>query len=275
MNLEFYYCQKGRDVLSNQKHFHDGDIEIIQFVSGKGTLIIGDKINRFVPGDTYIFDGSTLHCVVPEKEEEYVRNKLILDKNSIMQIMEESIEFKNTFFAANSESAKNLRLLFRRANNEITQNNNAKMILLSEAMKILHYCLKTSGQELEDYGGTISETVRYINANLSSPLTIDSIAEQMHISKYYVCHRFKEETGMTIHAYIRSSRISLAQKLLSDFDRRISDIAATCGFDDITRFSKTFKAETGMTPSEYRKSLSNHGAPLIMGVKNRTYKSSK
>ena len=61
-------------------------------------------------------------------------------------------------------------------------------------------------------------------------------------------------TGMNPTAYIIQMRIGIAKKMLdSDYFAPIGDIAAKCGFDDVSYFSRVFKQICGMTPSQYRK----------------------
>ena len=62
----------------------------------------------------------------------------------------------------------------------------------------------------------------------------------------------KKETGKTLSEYIRSKRIEFASQLLLDTNLQVQTIAFHCGIMDVQYFSKIFKKETGLTPSEYR-----------------------
>jgi AraC-like DNA-binding protein len=95
--------------------------------------------------------------------------------------------------------------------------------------------------------------MNFINQNLQLPLSTDTIAQSIHMSKYYMCRRFKEETGITIGSYIKMQRVYLAKKKLEETDEPISSIALDCGFGDIAHFSKLFKTVVKQTPSAYRK----------------------
>lgn len=71
------------------------------------------------------------------------------------------------------------------------------------------------------------------------------------------CARF--ETGHTLIGYAILLRINRAKILLTKTDKSITQIAAECGYDDFTYFSRQFKKSTNMTPRDYRKEYADHG----------------
>ena len=72
----------------------------------------------------------------------------------------------------------------------------------------------------------------------------------------YVCTLFKRETGMTITEYAVGEKIDLAKRMIIMRRQTLTEIAETCGFSDYNYFSRVFKRTVGMTPGEYRKSVS-------------------
>ena len=67
---------------------------------------------------------------------------------------------------------------------------------------------------------------------------------------------FKANTGYSITQYINKVRIEAAQNLLLNSIRRIETISSLCGFSDVRYFMHVFKKYVGMTPSQYRKNVS-------------------
>lgn len=91
---------------------------------------------------------------------------------------------------------------------------------------------------------------QYIDAHLDGKLTLDELAAMAGLSKYRFLRVFGECYGLTPHAYILSSRINRAKRLLL----RGEDIGAAayeCGFCDQSHFSRTFSARVGLTPGRY------------------------
>lgn len=98
----------------------------------------------------------------------------------------------------------------------------------------------------------IDATIEYISDHLDTPLTIDALARQAHMSEYHFIRLFKRQTGMTPHEYITRERVQLAQSLLIDTAEPLPAIARECGFSDRRVLTAAFKRVIGMSPSTYR-----------------------
>lgn len=85
---------------------------------------------------------------------------------------------------------------------------------------------------------------------------VESVAEQLSMSRAQLNRRILAITGQNTLTYITQIRISKAKRLLrADLSTPIGDIANKCGFDDVAYFSRLFKQQTDMTPSQYRKMI--------------------
>lgn len=115
--------------------------------------------------------------------------------------------------------------------------------------------LQTAGQTgpeviLPEY---LKEALKYIEQNFKSPITLQDIAEHIHISKYYLCREFKKYIGVTLNEYIINCRLTYAKELLKYTKDSISEITSTCGMNNTSHFINLFKAREFCTPLEYRK----------------------
>ncbi len=97
----------------------------------------------------------------------------------------------------------------------------------------------------------VRDVQTYIMYNYHLPITIETIAENLHVDRYHLMHTFKNETGTTINEFITRHRINTAVTLLQDGNHRIADISRNVGFRDANYFSKVFKKQTGYLPSDY------------------------
>ncbi|SDD51720.1 two-component system, response regulator YesN [Paenibacillus sp. UNCCL117] len=100
----------------------------------------------------------------------------------------------------------------------------------------------------------IMEAAQYIKANMDLKLTQHDIARKMNMSRGYFSKCFKNLLGRTFHDYMKELRIARAKTLLLQTSKPIADIAEECGFLDHRYFSRQFREETGLLPSEYRSS---------------------
>jgi two-component system response regulator YesN len=100
----------------------------------------------------------------------------------------------------------------------------------------------------------ITNIMRFIHDNYRDPgLSLPMISKNTFLSPTYICKIFKDQTGTTINKYIGEYRLNKAKDFLKDKEATINDIAAKVGYGDGNYFTKIFKKETGLTPSDYRK----------------------
>ena len=99
----------------------------------------------------------------------------------------------------------------------------------------------------------LKNVTRYLDEHYTESISLDFLAEQFYISKYYLSREFKQEHGTTIIQYLLTKKITHAKELLRYSNSSIEDIAALCGIDDASYFNKVFKKLEGCTASEYRK----------------------
>lgn len=103
----------------------------------------------------------------------------------------------------------------------------------------------------------VQDAVIYINRHYNEPISVAGIAEQINVSKSYLCDQFKKEQGVTIVNYITGLRVEKAKELLLFTNMKMYEISVEVGYNDYTYFSQIFKRCTGYTLSEYRKKY-NH-----------------
>ena len=100
----------------------------------------------------------------------------------------------------------------------------------------------------------ITKALNYIKTeNKKSDITIDDVATHAGFSTDYFNRIFFAHTGFNIMEYIRFSRLKKAANLLRGTNNDILDIALDCGYEAHESFSRAFKNQYGMSPSEYRK----------------------
>ena len=261
---DFGYHSTGVDLLSNTNHFHDDSYEILHVISGNGSIIINNKLYSLNKNDIYLIDGAYLHCTVPEEPEKYVRNKVVVDKLCMKKIMETISENdvldilfnKNggAYVKLNSLESADVDKIFLDIFNAMNRDRgNLELFVVSQIMYLIFLCCNNISENVSGECGIIESAIRYINKNLSLPMSIDAISKNIHVNKYYLCHVFKKETGITVSRYITSARISLAKELLIKTQKSVSDVAIDVGFNNFSHFSTTFSKVVGVSPNVFRK----------------------
>lgn len=99
----------------------------------------------------------------------------------------------------------------------------------------------------------IIEVQQYIDENFKKNITLESIASNFYIDKYYLAHSFKDIMGFTIKQYILLKKIATAKNQLYYTDNSITSIALDCGFNSQSNFIRLFNKKEGLTPLQFRK----------------------
>ncbi len=124
------------------------------------------------------------------------------------------------------------------------------------ALKITRdYCLLVKNHSLKKYSPLIQTAINYIHLNLSSPLSLNTIAHYMNVNPSYLSSQFKTEVHSTLTTYVTNERLHTALNLLSTTTMQVQDIAWYVGIQDVNYFSRIFKKNIGVTPTAYRNQL--------------------
>ena len=135
----------------------------------------------------------------------------------------------------------------------IERANNLPYLKDLKKKMVIEYCDLVSEHSTRKYSAIVQKAVNYIKLHLESPLTLQGIAETIHVNDSHLSRKFKEDTGMSLIDFINQHRIEAAKVYLQTNSTSITEIAFIVGFNDVNYFSRVFKKITGMTPSQYRR----------------------
>lgn len=116
------------------------------------------------------------------------------------------------------------------------------------------YCLLVRRHSVRQYSTVVKRAMLTVDADVSAELSSGIIAREQGISSGYLSTVFRKETGKTLSEFIRERRMERAEYLLATTDLQIQTVALYCGIMDVQYFTKLFKRQTGLTPTEYRHS---------------------
>ena len=94
---------------------------------------------------------------------------------------------------------------------------------------------------------------RYIDNHYKEQLTLDLLAAEAKVNKYYLAHAYKQAYGISPINYMISRRIQAGKRLLLETDLSLSQISGILGFSSASYFSQSFRKAEGISPVEYRK----------------------
>lgn len=254
-------------------HTHKG-LEIYYFIQGQANYIIGDAIYDLQPGDMLLFRGDVIHRVNPSNEVKYVRSYINFMPEFIKQEMPDELYQKvmsifdnpNGFYIhwlpqEREEIGRYMTALHNENQKEFFGFQYMLRSLLAQLLVYVYrkskYLMEiTPSVQVSNSQMTVQRILQYVNQAYKSNESLDSMASQLHLSKYYMCHCFKEITGYTINSYIMRKRIDEAKSSLLESNQTVTEISEQLGFNSTVHFSRTFKQYAGISPQAFRKS--NH-----------------
>lgn len=261
--IDFKYSDNGKDELNNLRHSHGESYEILIIRAGSGSVIVRDRLFSMRSGAVYFINGMDTHCTVPENAEEYYRGKIVVSGSFINKIAEIT-DCRNivddlfqsggkTCILPNEETTAYIDKEFSKIGSALSENSQYTKTRVSCCiMNILCACHSQNEELTLTIDNRVSKILEYINENLNRRFSLDDICEQIHVSRYYLCHIFKKTVGMTIFEYILSQRLSMAKKHLISTNMTLSQISDIAGFSSFSYFSKIFREHESCTPRQFR-----------------------
>ena len=90
----------------------------------------------------------------------------------------------------------------------------------------------------------------YVDEHLDEPLSLDALARQFYLSKYYLVHLFRENSGLSVHQYILKKRLAACCDAIQG-GAPVGEAYRQWGFGDYSAFYRAFRKEYGMSPSAF------------------------
>lgn len=109
------------------------------------------------------------------------------------------------------------------------------------------------GKDQEKLGIYVERALLYISRHFDEDISLDTVAEQIGISSYYLSRLISQETGKKFIEYLTDVRIAEAKRLAVESAFSAREIAEKVGYSNVTYFCKVFKMKTGKTISEYKR----------------------
>lgn len=233
------------------------NVEILFITEGSGIVRIEDSELPVKKGEIAIINANQIHDIYTKEDMRYAC--LIIDRTFFIQngvdsnelhfrsvIRDDSLyallkEFEAEFLTEESTPYRTqaLRSLVLRIILIICRNYSEKEPL-SKTDKKIH--------------ATIMHIIGLIRRESHTDISLDKIAKEEGWNKSYLAREFNRYTGQSMISFLNSVRCERAKTLLKESNLNIGETGRACGFNDQTYFTRTFRAHTGKTPGEYRKS---------------------
>ena len=145
--------------------------------------------------------------------------------------------------------------LFRRITASYTQKEQNAAAIIAYLLLLLDRSQKIGLLTEANFSHTepIRKAIDYIQANFNKRISLSDMAASVGMNTKYFCSYFKKHTLNTPFTYLTMLRIRHAKTLLREKQMSVLEVALICGFDNVSFFIRKFKAATGQTPGQYRR----------------------
>ena len=239
----------------NIQHSHDF-CEILYVAGGAGEAILEGKKFRLAPGDLVVVNPGTLH---EERSDAKAPLRLIFlairdfavpglpagclsqEKYRVLSCGE--YRYKMDIY---------LRELLQETSSQIEFYQEISQGLVSALLVLVMRLIRINPEDEAALSQECQKIKEYLDQNFTSPITLDSLSETVYISKHYLSHLFKEQTGVSPIKYLTSKPMEKACELLSETELPVSEVSKAVGYENPLYFSQVFKRIYGISPVKYR-----------------------
>lgn len=117
--------------------------------------------------------------------------------------------------------------------------------------------MKQMLQGIHQHYDPVDFVKKYIKTSYMNPISLEDMAEIVHLSRAHLSTLFKKSVGVSFIDYLINYRMKKAAKLLVESELKIGEIASMVGYQDYAHFAKSFYKRMGMYPKKYRESNKN------------------
>lgn len=240
-------------------HTHDC-CEIYLFLKGKGVFHIEGSAYSLHSGDLLLMRQAEAHYIEVDPQQPYERSAIHFReellrsfdaKGTLLSPFLAREAGKGNLFRAGDFGSGAYRLFWE---NMARESRDPRLQLLTNLLPLLYELYHTTEKRTPDAasdGTTAYQIVRYLNAHLYEPLSLENICKQFFISKPQLCRIFKRATGSTVWEYITVKRLMEARQLISS-GMPAAAAAAHCGFQEYSSFYRAYRKHFGIPPRQQR-----------------------
>lgn len=291
MNGDFKMSPASIKTYRNQ-HIGDGQIHMMHIPSHSDvphrhiffelTYIVNGRANHYlngttVPlrtGDYFFVDIGTVHCYQDAEQLEIINclflpeyiDRALADCPSLSSLLTNQIlrfgvpvsihAADRTFHDTDGSVARTMKAMVREYNAQKTGYMELLRCQLTQVLVCAVRACEAAEQARTPHSATAA-IVEYLHKHYTDPLSLDVCSQLVGYTPQYISNLFHRDTGMSIQEFLQRLRIEKACLLLIQKQLRMADIALSVGYSDVKHFSRVFRRHKGISPREYRNSITS------------------
>lgn len=254
-----HYCEK-KLMGDWELQYHD-TLEIFFLIEGKYNFFIDDKMYELRSGDMVLIPPGTLHKAFGYENVPLTRYIVYCNTSFVPKSTSQILLSSGHYVERIPKALGDLEDLFFKLCKEY---HNPDLLsdelihgYITELAAFIMRAEKTRGStDMKSSNSVVESVISYLKDHYAVDVSLEDVAHHVSVSTAHLSRTFKQETGLGIREYLTMYRLKQAELMLIEFpSKSISEIAYNCGFNDSNYFASSFKRNTGITPTEFRKKV--------------------
>ncbi len=277
--IEIYRLNQNHPRYQMPYHWHH-ELELLRVLSGTFILSLDDREYELPEGSAVLVGSGVLHGGMPLDccYECIVFDPAVLLKNNAAEsVLQKLFDGEITIHPLLPAQDGILQLMLNDIFTAMTDESGAGRLLVIGALYRFFGHVLQSGyydSHPEKSRATrrkvmqLKRALTYMEEHFSEPVTLEQIAAQAEMSPRYFCRFFQELTHRSPIEYLNYYRVERAGDRLLHSAFSVTEIAYSCGFNDLSYFIRVFKKQKGVTPKKYEEAQrSEQSAEWLAGKK--------
>ena len=256
-----------RDTAGQERdfHFHEFD-KLVLLISGAVDYTVEGSTYRLRPWDVLLVRHHAIHRAIIDKSVPYERVILYLDHGYFERLMpeagllrcfDEADASRSYLLSPTAEQRRELEAAVETYERSARDRRfGAEAMCETVILQLLIHVsrMATAAPDRPDAAGDmkIQKAIAYIDEHFREELSVEQLAERVYLSRYHFMRLFKQQTGSTVHSYIRQRRLLYAARLIRE-GVPAAKAALESGFGDYSAFHRAFRDSFGISPGSLRK----------------------
>lgn len=270
MNEDYeVYEKQGAPIGAISFHYHNF-YEILYVLEGEYSSMIENQTYHMHKGDFLLIDQNVMHKYhfVEKKHDNSKRIILWVTAQMLENLSHGEMDLKSCFGSGDScayhfpvyyeEMLRGYLLKLAMTENPEEPAGTKKVMDIGYLTLFFAYLNLLCGRKENMFAEEdtiqhplVEQVSTYVDAHLGEKITVEELAGEVHMSKYHFLRKFKELTGVTVHAFVMNKRLIKACEAIRD-GASITQAYQSTGFTEYSSFLRNFKAAFGVSPAKYK-----------------------
>jgi len=264
--IEFYHIDKNHTQYEMSAHWHS-ELEIIRVLEGELSVRLNNE-NYLAKKDDIIFvNPETVHSAIPQNcvyeclvfHLEFLYVDTYSCRFFVESVLNREYSIKEHIIGEKSEFIDAVNAVFDAM---ICKSSGYKFRVIGALYRMLGVIIDSHFYKSVNSDSALSnnknlpklkKVLTFLRENYDKQILLEDMAKAAGMSPKYFCYFFKGMTGKTPVEYLNIYRIEKASQMLLNTDLKVTEVAYSCGFNDLSYFIKTFKGIKNISPVKFRK----------------------